>query len=633
MCLANRPGFAMGVNPSVRQQPTPVRFGRPALSADRGTPVQAPATPDLTSPSTPPLRISQSTFNSPGGQSTGSIANAVRSVGAAPGLNGSTPAMAPSAAETAGTGPLPAPKAPVPRPRNTAILDAGSDGALILQQVRQGLVAPVDAAQRFQDMLGIRDIKPGNKGKLTLSFGEGLARAAQQRAAMQREAQAARPAPAVSNVPPTDASPTQRLDEVNAVRTRIIDGVEVLDAVGGADLTSSPHLLATSLSDTLPNLDVDRIEQLRGVSENDPAHFNNRLVATINDAALRARALTQSSAPSAPGLMRGALARAFGMAIAAASLTGDQRFIDAVLERTEGLPGTGGFRGLANIGRNLLAENSGAPLPARVIANQMLQVHAQQLVLQAGTQVGAADPLAVFPGVGGLAMSAAQRLGTGVASTASRTASRGKIPPAGPVANTRNAVDGVFSDAGPGRASIGLPAATIPGGRTHTAIIPRPFSKPDLGGLFSGNTIGDRSRLRSNLLKDERLDLKRFTGWQAHHVIPWALREHPLVKRLGMNINHGHNGVPLPETSGGNLSVHFGSHSEYTKAFKVFLDRMRKANLQNDKLSELLAESVERTRQVLISGLPKLRKDSELPRDLWQKHFKRLGDDLGLLPN
>lgn len=450
MCLANRPGFAMGVNPSVRQQPTLVRFGRPALSTDRGTPVQAPATPDLTSPSSPPLRISPSTFSSPGGQSTGSITDAVRSVGATPGLNGSTPAMAPGAAKTSRTGPLPAPKAPVPRPRNTAILDAGSDGALILQQVRQGLVAPVDAAQRFQDMLGSRNIKPGNKGKLMLSFGEGLARAAQQRAAMQRAAQAARPAPAASNVPPAAASPTQRRNEVSAVRARIIDGVEVLDAVGGADLTRSPHLLATSLSDTLPSLDVDRIEQLRRASENDPVQFNNRLVATINDAALRARALTQSSAPSAPGLMRGALARAFGMAIAAASVTGDQRFIDAVLERTEGLPGTGGFRGLANIGRNLLAENSGAPLPARVIANQMLQVHAQQLVLQAGTQVGAADPLAIFLGVGGSAVSAAQRLGTGVASTASRTAPQGTALPTRPAVNNRDAVNRVFSNAGPG---------------------------------------------------------------------------------------------------------------------------------------------------------------------------------------
>ena len=64
--------------------------------------------------------------------------------------------------------------------------------------------------------------------------------------------------------------------------------------------------------------------------------------------------------------------------------------------------------------------------------------------------------------------------------------------------------------------------------------------------LFSGGTVGDRTALRQNMINDPALGLDNLTGWQAHHIIPWALRNHPLATSLGMNFNDVANGQALP---------------------------------------------------------------------------------------
>ena len=80
-----------------------------------------------------------------------------------------------------------------------------------------------------------------------------------------------------------------------------------------------------------------------------------------------------------------------------------------------------------------------------------------------------------------------------------------------------------------------------------------------------------RDQLRANM---ERIRAARppVGEYQAHHIIPYQLRNHPLIQRLrlmfGWDINEVVNGVLLPTreagTIGGRIARHLGSHSEYT---------------------------------------------------------------------
>lgn len=62
---------------------------------------------------------------------------------------------------------------------------------------------------------------------------------------------------------------------------------------------------------------------------------------------------------------------------------------------------------------------------------------------------------------------------------------------------------------------------------------------------------------------------------QAHHIIPWELRENELVKRAakgGFNINGAENGIRLgPE-------VHLGSHPKYNEAVAAKLNSILDTN-------------------------------------------------------
>lgn len=71
------------------------------------------------------------------------------------------------------------------------------------------------------------------------------------------------------------------------------------------------------------------------------------------------------------------------------------------------------------------------------------------------------------------------------------------------------------------------------------------------------------SRLRSSL------GLRRGAAPQAHHIIPWQLRDHPVVvaaSRRGFNINGLINGLPM--------RCHRGSHDTYSRMVKERLDEI-----------------------------------------------------------
>jgi hypothetical protein len=147
----------------------------------------------------------------------------------------------------------------------------------------------------------------------------------------------------------------------------------------------------------------------------------------------------------------------------------------------------------------------------------------------------------------------------------------------------------------------------------------------DFNRLFSGGTIGSRSDLRNNLIA-ENPELGALSGWQAHHILPWEdnISHHPLVQRLGVNLNAVDNGIPLPCRDGTCLSRHSSQHPRYSRAVLNFLDRVENMNVSDNEKQNLVAEGIERARQALISGNPPLMNLNGATVEAWDQVFNRV---------
>ncbi|HIF9172277.1 TPA: AHH domain-containing protein [Photobacterium damselae] len=63
-------------------------------------------------------------------------------------------------------------------------------------------------------------------------------------------------------------------------------------------------------------------------------------------------------------------------------------------------------------------------------------------------------------------------------------------------------------------------------------------------------------------------------GYQAQHLIPSELRNHPMLKIVGIDLDHESNGIFLPSTRNKPVGMisgkprHTGSHPSYTNAVR-----------------------------------------------------------------
>jgi hypothetical protein len=110
----------------------------------------------------------------------------------------------------------------------------------------------------------------------------------------------------------------------------------------------------------------------------------------------------------------------------------------------------------------------------------------------------------------------------------------------------------------------------------------------------------DQPRRRG--LKQLRRILGTPTGSEAHHIIPWEHREHPVIQAAAhvgsehaFHMNELLNGISLPKTGGGGLPQHLGSHSAYNDRVFESLENIKDdlgANMTPqaalDKLTELI---------------------------------------------
>ena len=108
------------------------------------------------------------------------------------------------------------------------------------------------------------------------------------------------------------------------------------------------------------------------------------------------------------------------------------------------------------------------------------------------------------------------------------------------------------------------------------------------------------------------------------NIIPAQMANHPVLQKIGMNLDDASNGVFL-RTPGKNISAmsrHRGFHSIYSEFVK---QELNKINLSNDSatIQKQVHTLQKKLRKLQNSGLP-LYSSEGATVDLWRKHYNKL---------
>ena len=127
-----------------------------------------------------------------------------------------------------------------------------------------------------------------------------------------------------------------------------------------------------------------------------------------------------------------------------------------------------------------------------------------------------------------------------------------------------------------------------------------------------GETVDPANLLRGNMGDPPTAN----PGWEAHHIIPYELRNHAVIDfirrqfRSQWNINDASNGVFLPRTrdvpGAGNRSLHRGNHSFYSGVIETQLDYLhylwKSDKLSDAQLFQRVKAIQDRYRGLLVDG-------------------------------
>lgn len=145
---------------------------------------------------------------------------------------------------------------------------------------------------------------------------------------------------------------------------------------------------------------------------------------------------------------------------------------------------------------------------------------------------------------------------------------------------------------------------------------------PGANGTVTG---GSPTMLGKNLLLEMNvITPQKWSGYQAHHIIPKQLSDHPVIKKMGMELDDPSNGMFL-RIPGGNVSArsrHRGYHSVYTKFVKQELDKINVHSGVHSLQIQVYALQL-KLRKLQRSGLP-LYESGGASIDLWKRYFGRL---------
>jgi predicted nucleic acid-binding Zn finger protein len=137
---------------------------------------------------------------------------------------------------------------------------------------------------------------------------------------------------------------------------------------------------------------------------------------------------------------------------------------------------------------------------------------------------------------------------------------------------------------------------------------------------------GNPNALGKNLLHSMNVPTKAKRGnYQAQHIIPVNVaKTHPIIKKIGMEIDHANNGIFLriPDNSSSVNSRHLGYHSTYNNFVRSQLDKID----INRPVKQIIREVYhlqQNLTKLLRSGLP-MYPSQGATEALWTKHLKRI---------
>ena len=145
---------------------------------------------------------------------------------------------------------------------------------------------------------------------------------------------------------------------------------------------------------------------------------------------------------------------------------------------------------------------------------------------------------------------------------------------------------------------------------------------PGMEGVVTG---GDSTKLGKNMM--ESMGLPRGTNWtghQAQHIIPAEMANHPVLQRIGMDLDDASNGLFLrtPADDISAMSRHRGYHSTYNEFVKTQLDAMD-ISQSVDVLQKQVYDLQQNLKYLQQRGLP-LYPSQGATVDLWQRSLERI---------
>ena len=145
---------------------------------------------------------------------------------------------------------------------------------------------------------------------------------------------------------------------------------------------------------------------------------------------------------------------------------------------------------------------------------------------------------------------------------------------------------------------------------------------PGMEGVVTG---GDSTKLGKNMM--ESMGLPRGTNWtghQAQHIIPAEMANHPVLQRIGMDLDDASNGLFLrtPADDVSAMSRHRGYHSTYNEFVKTQFDAMD-ISQSVDVLQKQVYDLQQNLKYLQQSGLP-LYPSQGATVDLWQRSLERI---------
>ena len=145
---------------------------------------------------------------------------------------------------------------------------------------------------------------------------------------------------------------------------------------------------------------------------------------------------------------------------------------------------------------------------------------------------------------------------------------------------------------------------------------------PGMEGVVTG---GDSTKLGKNMMESKGLPRgTNWTGHQAQHIIPVEMANHPVLQRIGMDLDDASNGLFLrtPADDISAMSRHRGYHSTYNEFVKTQLDAMD-ISQSVDVLQKQVYDLQQNLKYLQQRGLP-LYPSQGATVDLWQRSLERI---------